>query len=151
MDPKYPVGLNDTISIEPISKKFIVRINKQGQAILEELKKGEEERHAKVVGKYISSGKKLMLRLHDGSIIKAPSDSIHVGDTLTFSESGEFKQHLPLKAGAKCIVVDGVHVGAGGKIVGMAKGTMHSGAVATVEQDNGEKFDTLVENLIITG
>ncbi|MCL5680251.1 MAG: hypothetical protein M1465_02840, partial [Candidatus Marsarchaeota archaeon] len=40
IDPKYPVGLNDTISIEPISKKFIVRINKQGQAILEELKKG---------------------------------------------------------------------------------------------------------------
>jgi small subunit ribosomal protein S4e len=150
-DPKYSVGLNDIISIEPINKKFIVRINKQGQATLEELKKGSEERHTKIVGKYISKEKKLMLRLHDGSIIKAPSDSVHVGDTLTLSESGEFKKHLPLAAGAKCIVIDGVHVGAEGKIVGMTKGTMQSGAVATVEQENGEKFDTLVENLIVTG
>jgi ribosomal protein S4E len=49
------------------------------------------------------------------------------------------------------MVIDGVHVGAKGKIANMAKGTMHTGATATVEQENGEKFDTLVENLIVIG
>ncbi|MCL5101910.1 MAG: S4 domain-containing protein [Candidatus Marsarchaeota archaeon] len=150
-DPKYPVGLNDIINITPIGKKFSVQISKQGASVLEELKKADAERHAKVTGKYVSKANVLMLRLHDGSSIKAPDKSIAVGDTITLSESNEFKQHLPMKSGSKCIVIDGVHVGAEGKIVNMAKGTMHSSAVATIEQSNGEKFDTLVENLIVIG
>ena len=149
-DPKYPVGLNDIISIDPIGKKFSISINGHGQAVLEE-KKGQPGRNAKVTGKYVYRNKKLMLKLHDGSIIPSPNNDVKVGDTIALSESNEVKQHFPLKAGAKCMVIDGVHVGAKGKIANMAKGTMHTGATATVEQENGEKFDTLVENLIVIG
>lgn len=150
-DPKYPVGLNDIITIIPINKRFNIGINKQGQAVMEELKVQNPERHAKVIGKYFSKGKMLMIKLHDGSIMKSQGKEIKVGDTLTLSESGEIKQHLPLNQGSKCLVIDGVHVGKEGKIIGMVKGTMHSKAVATVEQEGGDKFDTLVENLIIIG
>ena len=150
-DPKYSVGLNDIISIEPIDKKFFIGISKQGRSTISEQKKGSEQRHAKVIGKYLTRGKKLMLRLHDGSIMAAPAPSIAVGDTIEFSETNEFKRHLPTKAGAQCMVIDGVHVGVEGKIINIKKGTMHSSAVATIEQNNGEKFDTIVENIITIG
>lgn len=149
-DPKYPVGLNDIISIEPIGKKFLVSINLHGQAVLKE-HAGQIERNAKVTGKYLYRGNKLMIKLHDGSVIPSPSKDVKVGDTIVLSESKDAKQHFPLKAGASCMVIDGVHVGAMGKIVNMAKGNMHTGATATVEQDNGERFNTLAKNLIVTG
>ncbi len=44
-----------------------------------------------------------------------------------------------------------MHVGTRGKITELRKGDMHTGASATIEQDNGEKFSTLVENLIVVG
>ncbi len=151
-DPKFPVGLNDVIEITPLGKAFDVSINTHGQVSLQELKNpSESSRNCKVVGKYMAKGKQVMLRLHDGSIIKASDNNVKVGDTLVFDKANALKSHIPMKAGSICLVIDGVHTGARGKIVQLVKGNMHAYALATIEQEQGTKFDTLVKNIIVVG
>ncbi|MCL4372291.1 S4 domain-containing protein [Candidatus Marsarchaeota archaeon] len=150
-NPKYAVGLNDMIAIEGLGKSYAVSISSKGQAALEEAKEGDASRKCKVVGKYVWKSNSVMLRLHDGTVLKAPDKKIKVGDTIVLDQSRKPVSHIPLGVGSKCLVIDGVHVGHSGKVVSLTKGNMHVNALATVEEEDGNKFDTIVNNIIVVG
>ena len=101
-----------------------------------------------MVGKYKDSGNKLMLRLHDGTVLAAKPD-VGINDSVTLKE-GKITKTFKFQPGAQCSVVDGVHVGTQGKIVTVVEGTMHKPKSIVIEGDS-QKFETLVRNILVTG
>ncbi len=143
-EPKYPVGIGDIVETGGESHKLW--INTQGKVTFEAAK--EKEPLYKVVGKHKDRGGKLMLRLHDGSVVAAKSD-IAVNDSVMLRD-GKVERTFKLAPGARCSVIDGVHVGAQGTVVNLVEGTMHKPRSLVVES-GPSKFETLVRNIMVTG
>ncbi len=147
--PSFPVGINDIITIKG-GTKYLVSINEQGKVSFKQA--DADTTHYKVVGKYKAKDGRIMARLHDGSVLAFKSaKEFSVGDSVLVDASRTFKGVVPLKAGAECFIVDGVHTGAKGRIAELKPGNMHTGASAVVEQGAGDKFETLVRNIIVVG
>ena len=68
-DSKYAVGLNDIIEITSEGKYYKIDINAQGHIAPTPMEKPDSTILYKVLGKYKVKGNKLMLRLHDGSVV----------------------------------------------------------------------------------
>ena len=143
-DPKFPVGLNDSIGIE--SSNYTIGISEKGQ-IQTAKDEGAGSQVYKVVGKYKDRGNQIMLRLHDGRAVKGKKE-VSVNDSVVLSGS-EMSKVLKLDAGARCKVIDGVHVGMLGTIKETIKGNMHKQQSVIVEQKDGSNFETIVKNIIV--
>ncbi len=148
-EPKYPIGLNDVVSLNAEKKAYAVGINANAKITLEDAK-ASEERVLRVVDKYKARKNQIMVRLHDGSIAKAGKD-VKVNDSVILDSKRAIKKVIPLKEGAECFIINGVHVGTAGKIKGLKKGTMHTAASAVVAPKSGEEFETIVKNIMVTG
>lgn len=144
-EPKFPVGLSDAIAVG--SETYIVGINERGQIHMDKKGKGQKDQVYKVIGKYKDKKNRLMLMLHDGSIVNGKAE-INVYDSVVLSDSGVSKV-VKLGPGSKCEVIDGVHVGVLGTVKEINKGNMHKEKSVIVEPHKGEKFETLVKNIIV--
>lgn len=143
-EPKYPIGIGDIL--ETGGESYRIWINQQGKVSFEKAK--SQDPLYKVVGKYKDKKDKPMLRLHDGSVVDAKSD-IAVNDSVIIKD-GKIETTFKLAPGARCSVVDGVHVGAEGTVVNLVEGTMHKTRSLVIESGSS-KFETLVRNIIVTG
>ncbi len=146
-DYRYPVGINDIVSINGIS--YAVGINKLGKATFDKLEGSEAEMPFKVVRKYKANGK-LLLQLHDGRNIDAGKfANASINDSILVAvPSGEARSVLKLEKNAKCFVADGIHVGMKGVIKEVKKGDMHTPKNVIVEYGN-ESFETPVSNIMV--
>ncbi len=144
---RYPIGLSDTLEIEGAGKSYTITINEQGKSVIDEVSKKGESQPYKVVGKYKTKKGVVMVRLHDGRITKA-ENSAKVNDSVLVDANGAIKKVLPLKEGAECFVIDGVHVGKTGKIKSISKGSMNVTASAVITTKSGE-FETIIKNIMI--
>ncbi len=142
-EPKFPVGLNDAIAVG--SDSYLIGINSKGQIQLNRTD-GNDAQLYKIIGKYKNKGNTIMLRLHDGRTIKGKNDA-KVNDSVAVSGKGISKV-IRFDAGAKCEVIDGVHVGALGSIKEIIKGNVHRGQSVKIES-GGASFETLVSNIIV--
>ncbi len=146
-EPKYPVGFSDVVGVvsEKLSKRL--GINGLGKMELEDVsKEGQAESNTyKVVGKYKARGGKLVLRLHDGRNVTAEANT---NDSIIV-KGGNVEKVLKLENGAKCFVIDGVHVGTYGKVSQLSKGDRKRDASVVIVPEEGEKFETLVKNIMI--
>ncbi|MDE1865654.1 MAG: hypothetical protein KGH94_03405 [Candidatus Micrarchaeota archaeon] len=143
-EPKYPIGIGDILETGGDSHRLW--INEQGKVAFQ--KAESKDPLYKVVGKYKGKSNKLMLRLHDGTSIEGKSD-ISVNDSVILKE-GKIDRTIKLAPGARCSVVDGVHVGAQGTVVNLVEGTMHKPRSLVIESGSS-KFETLVRNILVTG
>jgi small subunit ribosomal protein S4e len=142
-DPKYPIGLHDVLAVG--SEKFMISINHKGQ--INPRKNEKESQVYKIVGKYKYTKGKVMLRLHDGTTLNGSADA-NVNDSVKLSD-GKLSKLIKLGAGAKCEVIDGVHMGRNGTVKSISEGSMHRTKSVLVEEQNGTKFETLVKNIIV--
>ena len=140
LEPKYPVGLSDTVTAGGKSSK--IWINAQGKISLSETVVPVY----KIVGKYTAPGGKQMIRLHDGRILPATGKAA-VNDSVVVND-GKVEKELALHDGAACEIIDGVHVGTKGKVVQLNKGTMHKPKTAVIEGKDG-RFETPVKNIMV--
>ncbi len=145
-DPAYPVGLSDTILVLPSKTSYSIGINELGKVSIKE-SKGTADRLCKVVQKYKAGGGSAMIRLHDGTVVKE-SKEINANDSVLLGDDNSVKKVLKLGEGCSCMVIDGVHVGAKGRVKEIHKGTATSKAYVTVEE-GGSSFDTLVRNIMV--
>ena len=141
-EPKFPVGLNDAISIG--SDNYIIGIDSKGHI---SISASGNAQIFKVVGKYKNKGNSIMLRLHDGRVV-AGNLEIKVDDSVSLSER-KIGKAIKLESGSKCRVIDGVHVGIEGRIKEINAGSMYRQKSVVVEQQNGRAFETLVKNIIV--
>jgi len=149
-EPKYPVGLNDVISLTKEQKSYKLGISPLAKVKFDEAT--AEDSHSmlcRVVGKYKSTKGAIMVRLHNGTSVVGKND-IHVNDSVVIEE-GKVTKVIPLKIGAECTIIDGVHVGESGKIKQMKKGAINIAPIALIEQSSGEAFETLVKNIMVNG
>ena len=102
----------------------------------------------KVVGKYKDKNNKLMLQLHDGSVMAAKSD-ISINDSVIL-KGGKIEKTLKLAPGALCAVVNGVHVGSQRNGRQPRGGHAHKPRSLVIESGSS-KFETLVRNIMVTG
>ena len=79
----------------------------------------------------------------------AAKSDISVNDSVILKD-GKIEKTLKLAPGARCAVVDGVHVGAEGTVVNLVEGTMHKSRSLVIESGSS-KFETLVRNIMVTG
>lgn len=142
-EPKYPVGLNDVVSIG--DESYAIKVNEHGQLAANKDRGGKQ--FYKVVGKYKYKNNEMMLRLHDGTIVKGGNDA-NVNDSVTLSGTS-ISKIIKLDSGSKCEVIDGVHVGKSGKISEIRPGSMHKQKSVIVEPESGAKFETVVKNIIV--
>ncbi len=146
-DPAYPVGLSDVIESVPSKRSYEIGINERGQATIKEASSKGRERTCKIVQKYKSGRNTLMIRLHDGTVLKSGKDT-NANDSVVI-ENNEIKRVLKLGNGCRCFVMDGIHVGTSGTVKEMHQGTAASRAYVTVEQGGGGSFDTLLRNIMV--
>lgn len=148
---KFPVGLNDLIEFKGTGKYCIIGIEKHGRITFEELKKADYENQLfRVIGKYMSGNKQIMIRLHDGSNAKGNKD-IKVNDSVIIDSKRSVKMRVPLQVGAQCFVISGVHVGTKGSISSIKEGTEKRDASVIIKPGSGEEFETIVKNIMVTG
>lgn len=140
---KYPVGLGDVVGAGGSSSR--IWINRQGRIELGEA--GGSGLLYKVVGKYKGRGGNIMIRLHDGTVMGADG-KVSVNDSV-FVKDGKIEKHMQLAPGVECMVIDGVHLGAKGRIVQVVAGNMHK-AKSVIIEDGPDKFETLVRNIMVS-
>ncbi len=150
-DVKFSVGLNDIIEIPEAKKCFLISIDDKAHIQIKETEKPDYNGQLfKVVGKYKADGNRLMLRLHNGSIVKYDKNAM-VNDSVSLDEKRSINKVLSLQDGAQCFVIDGVHVGTSGLVKSITNGTMQTEASVLIKSNNGEEFETLVKNIMIIG
>ncbi len=145
----YALGLNDNIEMKDAGKSYIIGINKGAQIDIRE-GNGNQGRVCKVVQKYKTKGNKIMIRLHDGEVFKANDNGIGVNDSIlikgTDASAGKV---LKLDVGRRCLVIDGIHVGALGVVESIQKGSAISKATARIKSESGANFDTMLDNIMV--
>ncbi len=146
---KYPVGLGDIIKIALTNESYRVSIAKGAVIKLDKIPVKDQDRTLKIIGKYLAEGKKTMLRLHDGSAVKAGKDDAHVNDSVVIS-GNKIKDVLKFEKGAKCFVIKGAHASQDGTVSEIKKGSATSNAVVKIDSEAGS-FETIVENVMVVG
>ena len=142
-DHRFPVGLLDTIFIQPTKEQYIVVFSPSGKLTAQKMKSPLEGRFAKVVGKTIIKGKKIQLNLHDGTNLLVDKDNYQTGDTLII-EKNKIKKHLKNEKGALIYLTSGKHKGKTGTLeeVKIAKEMQKNRIVFKADK---HKFETLQE------
>ena len=116
-DPKFNIGLMDTLFISPLKKNYRLLFNKYGKIDFIEI--SEEESKIKILsilGKHCIKGK-FQLNLFDGRNILTDKNEYKIRDSLLLElPSQKILKTLPLKKGSYIFIVGGKNLGAYGKI-----------------------------------
>lgn len=148
-EPKYPVGINDIIEVPSAAKCFSIGIDASGRITFESLKKADYNALTyKVVGKFKAPKGTIMLRLHDGSMMKGSND-IKVNDSVVTDQKKTTIERIGMQPDARCKVIDGAHVGSRGTIGEIKQGSIKRHASVVIKSDEGESFETLVKNIMV--
>ena len=144
-EPLYGVGFGDIIHIKDEKDGYIVLTNKHGTFSIEKNKGAKSV--FRVVGKYIAKGKKVMIRLHDGSTLNvANSKNINVNDSVELKD-GKIDSIVTLKEGGKCMVIKGTHASESGTINKIHPGTATRMTLVSIASGKGN-FETTLENIM---
>ena len=97
------------------------------------------------IKKYKVKKDALMIGLHDGTNIKGTNE-IKVNDSVVIDNNKKINKLLPLKKGAKCFVMNGVHVGSTGEIDSIKE---LQDKKQVIIRDNNGVFETSLKNIIV--
>ncbi len=148
-EPKFPIGLGDTIEVK--GKAYRLSIDHLARVAFDEVKKPDHDSQLyRIIGKYKAREGQIMLRLHDGRIVKSDNKA-KVNDSVIVDSKGTVKKILHMDVGAECFVFSGVHVGTNGKIKTITPGNEKREASAVISPKTGDEFETIIKNVMIVG
>ena len=160
-DYKFPVGIMDVISIPETGEQYRILPNRIGRLVLHPI--ADKEGNVKPVrinNKRMVRGGNLQLNLHDGSnhLIKLGSITDEAKERFPTAATilvkipeKEIIEVLPFEVGAYVFVTQGKNVARKGKIVEVRGFPMGWPDVVTIEDENGELFDTLKDYAFVVG
>jgi ribosomal protein S4E len=134
--------------LKPTGETYKVSSGKNGNFALEKVDHEKHKQVFKVVGKYVTKGGKISIRLHDGSVLSA-DNKVKVNDSVVIGKKGVEKV-FPLGEGKNCYVINGTHASESGKIKEISKGSMLRDRTVKIEGSSGE-FETLLRNIMVVG
>ena len=116
-DPRFQVGIFDSIEFTGINEHYRVILNKKGFIELMKISKEESStKPCKIIGKTMVKGK-LQLNLYDGKNIMADKKDYKVGDTVLLSFPGQkISKHLKMDKKSTIFLIGGKHKGETGNV-----------------------------------
>ncbi len=152
-DIRLPVGLLDVISIPIIKKNWRVLLT--GSRKLSFVEISDKEANTvllKVRNKTILPKKKVQLNLTNGWNILVAKDTYSTDGVLVYdTKTNKIADYFKLEKGVSVYFLRGKHAGANAKLVELKKiGKLKKENIAVVEA-NGNKWETITNNLIIVG
>ena len=151
-DPRFSVGLFDVLDIEQSKKRYRAVFDEKGRLEFREVDaKGKLEKLVKIVGKRTLKGKKVQLRMNDGSIMVEPKGTFRVGDSLKISlPDNKILEHLEEKNGNLIYLIGGTHIGTFARMQNISEGTISKPKLVKLEQEK-EEFQTVEDNVFVVG
>ncbi|MCD6373756.1 MAG: 30S ribosomal protein S4e [Thermococcus sp.] len=155
-DYKFPVGIMDVVSIPETGEHYRVLPNRIGKLILHPISEEEAKiKPLRVSNKRMVKGAKVQLNLHDGSnhlVTMDEKDKYRTAYTVLMKvPEREIVEVIPFEVGAYVFVTQGKNVARRGRIVEVRHFPMGWPDVVTIEDENGELFDTLKEYAFVIG
>ena len=155
-DYKFPVGIMDVISIPETGEHYRVLPNRIGKLILHPISEKEANiKPLRISNKRMVKGAKVQLNLHDGSnhlVTMDEKDKYRTAYTVLMKvPDREVIEVIPFEVGAYVFVTQGKNVARKGKVVEVRGFPMGWPDVVTIEDENGELFDTLKEYAFVVG
>jgi small subunit ribosomal protein S4e len=154
-DECFPVGLMDVISIVDTKKSYRVLPSKKG-LFLYPVKSNEASfKLCRIEDKTVVKGGRVQLDLHDGTSYLLPEEDIYKTlDVLKLSvPDRQLLGHTKLAIGAPAIVTGGKNEGKYGKVTTIDEkpNQKRRNLIVTIEDKNGNKFQTVLDNVFILG
>lgn len=158
----FPVGLMDVISLPEIGKSFCILPSYKG-LILNPIKDEDAKfKLCRIEGKTVIDSGHMQLHLHDGSNMtvkvadsKNPQEDVYKTlDTIKMSiPEKQVLEHTKMKEKDFAVITGGKNVGKFGKIVEIekAEGKKRRNALVTVEDEKGNRYQTILEFVFAIG
>ncbi len=151
-DPKFPVGLFDTVFIPKIGKSYRVVLDPKGRLDLKEI--SEEEKDYKLVRvekKMMIRGGLIQLTTNDGRTFRVKESDAKPGDVLKIRiPSQDIEEIYRLSPGNLVYILSGRHAGTVGTIKEVEEGDMLRPKLVKVEVE-GTTIETAQKNVFVVG
>lgn len=160
-DYKFPIGLMDVLEVEGLGGAFRFLPAPVKHFTLHPIPESEKElKIVRIINKTTVKGGHIQLNLHDGRNVlvrvsdpKSPEEDVYkTYDSLLIRvPSQEILEHLPLKEGSLAIISSGRNVGRIGKIKSIHRIFKTRDAIVTLEDREGEEFQTALKYVYVIG
>eukprot|EP01061_Rhynchopus_euleeides_P012359 TRINITY_DN21_c0_g1_i1.p2 TRINITY_DN21_c0_g1~~TRINITY_DN21_c0_g1_i1.p2 ORF type:complete len:270 (+),score=120.36 TRINITY_DN21_c0_g1_i1:67-876(+) len=151
LDPKYPVGFMDVLTLKN-GEAMRVMYDVKGRFVLQKVSKDAANfKLLKVKKVYTSSNGVPVCSTHDGRTLRYPDPLIKMGDTVKFDlTNSSIVDFIKFKAGVMVMVTGGANTGRVGKVMDVER---HPGSfdIVHVKDANGNTFATRLPNVFIIG
>jgi len=148
-DPKFCLGIMDTIEIPEIKESYVLLLNKKNKFYLNKIKNAGEK-FCKITGKTILKKKKIQLNFSDGRNLIVDKDTYKVGDSILLDlGTNKIKEHLKFVRGASIYLTGGKHLGS----IGVVE-TIHETKGETAKiifKSKKDNFETLKKYAFVIG
>jgi len=161
-EDKFPVGLMDVVSFPEINKHFRVLPSHKG-LILHPISKEETTfKLCRIENKTTVKNGHIQLNLHDGSNVlikvadlKNPQEDVYqTFDTVQLSlPDRQIIKHIKMKEKDFALITGGKNMGKYGRIIEIeeAKGKKRKDAIVTIEDEKGNRYQTVLEFVFAIG
>ena len=158
IEKKFPVGLMDVVELADANICYrVLPIQRQGLSIIRIPKDEAKFKLCKVLDKNVAPKGVIQYNTHDGrsiTVTKGEGEPVEYGtnDTLRLSiPKQRVLDHIKFEKGNYAIVIAGRNLGKSGKIVEIQNGTATRPAMVKIEDQTGNKFDTMVDYTFAVG
>lgn len=152
LDPKYPAGFMDVVSIKKTDQNFRLLYDTKGRFTLHEVDaKNSKRKLCRVVKAAVGRGGVPYIATHDGRTMRFPDPDIKVGDSVDFDfDTNEINAFYKFEPGATVMCIKGRNTGRVGRVRKIEK---HPGSYNLVHIVDGEDnvFATRVRNVFVIG
>ncbi|MFW9845195.1 MAG: 30S ribosomal protein S4e [Candidatus Thorarchaeota archaeon] len=156
-DPRFPVGVMDVLEIRGSNERFRLLPKRRGGIRLVAIDEKEAAyKLCRVEKKMMVPGGLLQMTLHDGRNLVLPEGSkpgdFSTLDTLQVSiPDQKLMKTIPMEKGAYAIVSQGKNIGIEGKILEVEKRFGTHASTVTIEDPEGNRFQTALEYVFVLG
>lgn len=145
-DEKQGIQLFDKLGLVPTKKYYKLTLSSKGKFAAEEIKESEaNQKVARIINKRILKGKKVQLNLSDGrNYLSDINCKVNDSVSIDFAKK-KISKCLPLKEGAKIVVIAGKHAGERGTLKKLKE--ERKMAALNVE---GNEVNVLIKQIMVT-
>lgn len=159
IERNHPTGLMDVIEFTDANLAYrVLPVHGKGLAIVRIPKEEAKFKLCKILRKTTARGGKVQYGTHDGRSIAPTSGEgessadYSTNDTLRISiPTQRVLTHIKFEKGNYAVVTAGRNLGKSGKIVEVQSGTATRPATVTIEDNSGNKFDTMLDYTFVVG
>ena len=148
-NPKFPVGLMDTLTIQDTKTHYRMLVDTRGRMRLMPIAAEDASwKLCRIEDKTTVRGGKTQINLHDGRNVLLAKDAHVAGATLRLAvPQQKVLEHFDLKEGAAALITGGQHVGELGHVLSVHKTRNPRANVVTFK----EGFSTDIDKVFVIG